>query len=302
MKGAGQGSCYGFEPVSELRFEYLRHGGGEQFAVDELPDEPDGPDGELVAEWTPIPERRVWAKLYADGPRYRLWVDGFGTFAVDPAAPSVGLPASDVDGVRREERLWGVPTMLCFLARGDVPLHAAAVDVGGEAVLLAAPGYFGKTTLAAGFDAAGYRVLAEDVSCIRFSPEPEVIPGPAMLRVRRDVAGSLELPGARAVAESGDRVHYSLDPARRGDSTPVPLRAIVLLRSGEDGIELERVPAAGALRDLWPLSFRLPSVEDRERCFDGIARLAASVRISNLVRPLTLDQLPRVVERIAADA
>jgi hypothetical protein len=297
-----QGSCYGFQPVSKLRFEYLRGGGGEPIAVAELGSEPNGGDGVLVSEWTPIPDRRVWARLYADGPRYRLWVDGFGTFAVDPQAPSVGLPAGEAGDVRREERLWGIPAMLCFLARGDLPLHAAAVDVGGEAILLAAPGYFGKTTLAAGFEAAGYRVLAEDVSCVRFSPELEVVPGPAMLRVRRDVAGSLELPGARAVAESGDRVHYSLDPARRGDSSPVPLRAIVLLRSAEDGIALEPVPAAGALRDLWPLSFRLPTVEDRERCFDGIARLAASVRISNLVRPLRLDELPRVVERVVADA
>jgi hypothetical protein len=195
-----------------------------------------------------------------------------------------------------------VPAMLCFVARGDLPLHAAALDVGGEAILLAAPGYFGKTTLAGGFDAAGYRVLSEDVSCLRFSPEPHVVPGPAMLRVRRDVAGSLELPGARAVAESGDRVHFSLDPGRRGDSTPVPLRAIVLLRRGEDGIALERVAAAHALRDLWPLSFRLPTAEDRARCFDGIARLAAQVRISNLTRPLKLDLLGRVVERIVADA
>ena len=168
--------------------------------------------------------------------------------------------------MRREERLWGVPTMLCFLARGDVPLHAAAVNVGGEAVLLAAPGYYGKTTLAAGFDAAGYRVLAEDVACIRFAPEPHVVPGPALLRVRGDVAESFDLPGARAVAESDNRVHFSLDPARRGDCTPVPLHAIVLLRKGEDGIALERVAAADTLRDLWLLSFRLPTLEDRDRC------------------------------------
>ena len=133
-------------------------------------------------------------------------------------------------------------------------------------------------------------------------PEPEVVPGPAMLRIRRDVAGSLDLPGARAVAESGDRVHFSLDPGRRGDSSPVPLRAIALLRKGEDGIALDTVPAAGALRDLWPLSFRLPTAEDRARCFDGIARLAAGVRIRNLVRPLKLDELERVVERIVSDA
>lgn len=302
MTGAVQGACYGFRPVSDLRFEYLRGGEGEPLAVDEVGEEPDGADGVLVSEWTPIPNRRLWARLYADGPRYRLWVDGYGTFAVDPQAPSVGLPAGNAAAVRREERLWGIPAMLCFLARGDLPLHAAAVDVGGEAVLLAAPGYFGKTTLAAGFDAAGYRVLSEDVSCVRFSPEPEVVPGPAMLRVRRDVADRLDLPRAREVAESDNRVHFSLDPDRRGDSSPVPMRAIVLLRRGEDGIVLDRVPAARALPDLWPLSFRLPTVEDRARCFDGLARLAACARIWNLVRPLRLDELGRVVQRVVDDA
>ena len=296
------GSCYGFRPVSTLAFEYLRGGEGESLAIYEHEAEPDGELGHLVTEWTPIPNRRLWARLYADGPRYLLWVEGYGSFAVDPDAPSVGLPTGAESAVRREERLWGVPTMLCFLRRGDLPLHAASVDIGGEAVLLAAPGYFGKTTLAAGFDAAGYRVLAEDVSCIRLSSEPAVVPGPAMLRVRQDVADRLVLPRARAIAESGDRVHFSLDPERRGDSSPVPLRAVVLLRSADDGIALERVPAAEALRDLWPLSFRSPTLEDRARCFDGIARLAASVRLWNLVRPLRIDELGRVVERIVADA
>jgi hypothetical protein len=302
VSDAVHGSCYGFRPVSTLAFEYLRGGEGESLAIYESDAEPDGELGHLVTEWTPIPNRRLWARLYADGARYLLWVEGYGSFAVDPDAPSVGLPTSGESAVRREERLWGVPTMLCFLRRGDLPLHAASVDVGGEAVLLAAPGYFGKTTLAAGFDAAGYRVLAEDVSCIRLSSEPAVVPGPAMLRVRHDVADRLVLPRARAIAESGDRVHFSLDPERRGDSSPVPLRAVVLLRSADDGIALERVPAAEALRDLWPLSFRLPTVRDRARCFDGIARLAASVRLWNLVRPLRIDELGRVVERIVADA
>jgi hypothetical protein len=303
MSGRQDGSCYGFRPVSTLAFQYLREGGGEAFAVYEHATEPDGEDGVLVTEWTPIPKRRLWARLYADGPRYRLWVEGYGSFAVDPAAPSVGLPTGVDDAVRREERLWGIPAMLCFLRRGDLPLHAAAVDVGGEAVLLAAPGYFGKTTLAAGFDAAGHRVLSEDVSCLRFSSdEAAVVPGPAMLRVREDVADQLELPRAEAVARSDNRIHFSLDRDRRGDSTPVPLRAVVLLRSADDGISLERVEARAALRDLWPLSFRLPTAADRTRCFEGITQLAASVRIWNLVRPLRIDTLGKVVEKIVADA
>jgi hypothetical protein len=296
------GSCYGFRPVSTLPFEYLREGEGESLAIYEHEAEPDSGSGHLVSEWTPVPNRRLWARLYAEGPRYRLWVEGYGAFAVDPQAPSVGLPVGGADAVRREERLWGIPAMLCFLRRGDLPLHAASVDIGGEAVLLAAPGYFGKTTLAAGFDAAGYRVLAEDVSCIRLSTEAAVVPGPAMLRVRHDVSDRVVLPGARAVAESDNRVHFSLDPERRGDSSPVPLRAVVLLRKADDGIALDRVHATVALRDLWPLSFRLPTAEDRARCFDGIAQLAASVRLWNLVRPLRFDELGRVVEKIVSDA
>ena len=303
MSGRRDGSCYGFRPVSALAFQYLRGGEGDDFVVYEHDAEPDGEDGVLVTEWTPIPHRRLWARLYADGPRYRLWVEGYGSFAVDPDTPSVGLPTGSDDDVRREERLWGIPAMLCFLRRGDLPLHAAAVDVGGEAVLLAAPGYFGKTTLAAGFDAAGYRVLSEDVSCLRFtSEEAAVVPGPAMLRVREDVADQLELPRASAVARSDNRIHFSLDPDRRGDSTQVPLRAVVLLRRSDEGVSLERVEATAALRDLWPLSFRLPTVEDRARCFDGITRLAASVRIWNLVRPLRIDALGKVVEKIVSDA
>jgi hypothetical protein len=303
MSGGPEGSCYGFRPVSSLSFEYLRGGEGESLDVYEHDSEPKGEDCVLVTEWTPIPNRRLWARLYADGPRYSLWVEGYGSFAVDPDAPSVGLPTGSDDAVRREERLWGIPAMLCFLRRGDLPLHAAAVDVGGEAVLLAAPGYFGKTTLSAGFDVAGYRVLSEDVSCLRLaSEEAAVVPGPAMLRVREDVADRLEIPRARAVARSDNRIHFSLDPDRRGDSTPVPLRAVVLLRRGDDGVSLERVEATASLRDLWPLSFRLPTVEDRARCFEGITELAARVRIWNLVRPLRIDALGKAVEKIVADA
>ena len=193
--------------------------------------------------------------------------------------------------------------MLCFLRRGDLPLHAAAVDVGGEAVLLAAPGYFGKTTLSAGFDAAGYRVLSEDVSCLRLAAEEAaVVPGPAMLRVREDVADRLELP-ARAPSPGATIASTSRStPTAAATRRRCRSARSSSLRRGDDGVSLERVEAAAALRDLWPLSFRLPTAEDRARCFEGITELAAGVRIWNLVRPLRIDALGKVVEKIVADA
>jgi hypothetical protein len=296
------GSCFGFRPVSDLDFEYLRDGDGDALEIRESDVAGAEDGGTLVGEWTPIPGKRSWARLYDEGKEYRLWVEGAGSFRIDTRTPSVEVPAGFETAVRREERLWGIPALLCLLARGDLPLHAAAVDVGGEAVLIAAPGYTGKTTLAAGFDAAGYRVLSEDLSCIRLGSTPAVIPGPAMLRIRRDVAGHLTLPGARDVAAGDDRVHYSLDPSRRGDCRPVPLRALVMPRPSHNGVALHRVSATDALRELWSLSFRLPGVEDRERSFQALTALADTVRVWNLARPLRLDDLDRVVATIAADA
>ena len=47
----------------ELRVPARRN--GEPFAVAELESETDEPEGDLVVEWTPIPNRRIWARLYA---------------------------------------------------------------------------------------------------------------------------------------------------------------------------------------------------------------------------------------------
>lgn len=297
------GACFGFRPVSDLAFVYLRNGAGEPLVIREHEDSGEDAGGTLIAEWTPIPQRRSWARLYQDNGGYRLWVERAGSFHVDPGAPSVDLPAGLESPIRREERLWGIPALLCFAERGDLALHAAAVEVSGEAILLAAPGYAGKTTLAAAFNAAGHRLLSEDSACIRFGSGPSLVPGPAMLRVRRDMAGRLDLPGARELAVGDDRVHFALDPARRGDCTPLSIRSVVFLRPGPDRLALEPLAPEEALRDLWALTWRLPGDDaDRRRCFESIVALADAVPVWNLSRELRLDTLPNIVERIVADA
>ena len=93
-----------------------------------------------------------------------FWVDGLGTYDVRPggALPRIVVPAG-ADPIGREERLWGIPAVLCFLARGDHSLHAGSVDLGGRAVAFGAPGRFGKTTLAAAF-------APPDIACWQRTP------------------------------------------------------------------------------------------------------------------------------------
>jgi hypothetical protein len=253
--------------------------------------------GRLLVEWLPRPERPFHGKLHASERGYQLWIEKIGWFLVQPDDPWIGIPEGG-DAVRREEHLWGVPTSLCLLQRGDLPLHAAAVEVGGGGVLFAAPGRFGKTTLAAAFLDAGHRLLAEDVSCLRLASGPVVVPGPAMLRVRRDVLAQFQPRNASIAGVSGDRVSFAVEDARRGDCTPVPLRAVILLREGPE-LRLERLSAADALRELWALSTRIPTEENRRQCFSVLGGVVAAVPCWWLSRPLSIDSLPGVVEAIA---
>lgn len=289
-----KGSCYGYEIRSELDFRYLRSGGGDPLEIAaEPPSEPS--TGELLREWSP-PLFPTHVRLYADDRGYRLWIDDAGWFGVDPETPRLTVPREG-DAVRREERIWGLPVVLCFVNRGDVPFHAACVEIAGQALLLAAPRRFGKTTLAAAFAREGFRVLAEDLTCLRTGSPPTVLPGPAMLRLRPDVADAFELRDATEVRRDEDRVHLSLQGGR-GTCDAVPLAGVVLLKIGDTAPRVEPVAGAEVVRDLWALSFNLPTDEDRERCFRAVARMAATTTTWNLTRRLRVEDLGTVVERL----
>jgi hypothetical protein len=290
------GACYGFEVRSTLPFSYLREGAGDPLEVTAPAADGETSGDRLLVEWLPTAGVPLEARLYSDGSSFRLWIGGGGWFSIHPESRRIEVPADG--GLRTEERLWGIPALLCFRARGDLPLHAAAVEVDGGAVLLAAPRTYGKTTMAAAFHRAGHRVLSEDTSCVRAGADAAIVPGPAMLRLRHDVAARLSPPRAERLGEDEDRVHYALhDP---GDCEPVPLRAVVFLDESPEAAGLEPVEQPEAIRDLWALSFRLPLEQDVADSFTGVVDLAAAVPSFRLRRPLDLDALDDHVALVAA--
>lgn len=289
------GACYGFGVTSSVPLEYLREGGGDPLEVVASDRSSHDHGDRRMLEWQPTQDQPLDAELWSNGVGFRLRIGSAGWFSVEPDVRRVEIPEDG--GLRAEERLWGIPIVLCYRARGDVPLHAAAVEVDGEAILLAAPRTYGKTTLAAAFHRAGHRVLSEDTSCLRLAPEPTVVPGPAMLRLRHDVAAALDLPRARRLAEDLDRVHYALDEP--GDCTPVPVRAVVLLDEGP-GDSLDSVDTPQAIRDLWALSFRIPTEEDVSGSFASMTDLASAVPVFRFYRSLQLDRLDDDVAAVLA--
>jgi hypothetical protein len=292
-------SCFGFRVRSRCPFKFLRAGGGhDAIEVVEASKPITADESTLLAEWTlHDPIRAVTARLYRVNGIFHFWTNDAAWYRVDPVARVIEMSTCH-DEIRREQRLWGVPTVLCFMERGDFGLHAAAVEVDGAAILLAAPGRHGKTTLALAFHRMGYRLLTEDTTCCRLESKPLLLPGPTSVRLRPDVFTGEPPVGTNIVSISNDRIHLVLDSNRAGDSVPVPLRALVFLRRAADEIIIEPVKASTALPDLWSLNFRLQTTIARSRSFSQLAQLASAVSLWNLHRPLAITNLDEVVSRI----
>jgi hypothetical protein len=291
-------SCYGFSIKSEIDLRYARHGATpEELAVVRLRgDEPVHEEPHILDWWTP---NGVAGRLFGGSRIYDFWAQGVGWYRIAPFDRTIEVPESP-NTVLRETHLWSVPSILTFTRLGDLSLHAAAMAHNGRAVIMGAPGRHGKTTLALALHAAGCRLLTEDVARIRFEVEPVMLPGPAVVRMRPDALR--EVPaGMTKVAVTETRINLEIDHDRRGNSEPVPLAAIVLLRIGEDNeLRLERVDSTAALRDLWALAFRIPQTDDRARAFQQLADLVAKVPVYDFQRPLTFESLPHVVSKLMA--
>lgn len=289
------GSCHGYGVRSELTFRTLRSGGGTPLQVNEVADL--APEGELLSTWRPRPGNPFHGRLLKDGSRYAFWASDAGWYLVDPSQPSITVEKRDNE-LRRELRLFGVPVALCTFEQGDISVHASAIEIDGQGVLLAGPSRYGKTTLAAGFLRAGHRLLSEDTSRCSASGPPTVFPGPSVLRLRSDVARRLEIRTAPPAESEDDRVPLIVDERWRGDGVAVPLRAIILLDHGGEPATLRSVPSMEALRDILALTFRLPTEGYGAACFSRVADLMAKVETLRLHRRMTIQSLDEVVSLV----
>ena len=133
---------------------------------------------------------------------------------------------------------------------------------------------------------------------MRLNPVPQVVPGPALLRLRHDIAERWRPKGAYEVGVDADRVHLAIDVDRRGDCEPVPLGAVVLLQGGAEQIEITRLRSAEALAGLYDLQFQLSNAAALRQGFAAAAAVARSVPIYSLRRPMNLEWLDRTVARL----
>ena len=187
--------------------------------------------------------------------------------------------------------------LVLFLAarRGRVPLHAAAIECAGLAILLMGPSGAGKSSLALAADRAGWTVLAEDTVFVQRESSFKVrgLPGPAHLLP----CDSGEL--SAGVRFRNGKLKQAIPLRNSQPGWLVASRATVCLLDRGEAVGLDRVEPFEALRQMGRLESGFDLLADDIRAVsellarDGAWRLTLSTNPAEAIECLA-DNLPRL--------
>lgn len=281
------GSLYGFEVKSDLPLRRLNAATGTrgELVVETAGAQLVPPAGEPAGSLVGADGQRWFASYELDGGDCLLQMPPTGSFLLEPASGRIVVDSAVGDAGLLEHRI--VSSAICTLLsiRGDLALHAAAVEVDARAIVFCGPSLRGKSTLARALGEAGCRLLGEDGIAIELGER-----------------GPIAHSGARGVrmrSRDGDgwqRTVLLEDPGR-GEARPRPVATVVLL--GERGAEFEVEPLepARALTLLTPNLIHSGGRAAIAGAFQRLAMLLGTVPALQISLPDDLDALPQTCQR-----
>jgi hypothetical protein len=268
------------------------------------------PDGAPVRYRTPASESQPNDNLvvhefaegflmrYADGTEFHVSRDGHRVWGTWPRESTLADTETYLLGpvLGFAQRLMGV---LC--------LHASAVVVDGAAVALCGPAGSGKSTTAGAFAAAGYGVMADDMTAIRMDGDtPFALPAYDHLRLWEDgerilLGRSGRLPQLTPTWDK--RVLRLRGQGWRFHESPAPLAAVCLLAPREGAARAPRTetPMPGdafvAIAANSYANYLLDARMRREE-FTSITALLTGVRVLRVIPPGDPSRIGALVEAI----
>ncbi|WP_424016469.1 hypothetical protein ACOZ4N_11230 [Halorientalis pallida] len=185
--------------------------------------------------------------------------------------------------------------------RGTLLLHASAVATDDGAVVFLGDVGAGKSTTATAFEAAGHRLLDDDIVPIRFREEtPVVAPGIPQLKLSPEVADTLDVDVAGEPRDDG-KLYVRVDSATGRDW--VPLRCCFVLTKGPE-LSVRPVPPRDRFVVLVDNTYTASLLDETEAMpehFRRCARLIETTPLRELRRPQRLTALPDLVETVVED-
>jgi hypothetical protein len=204
----------------------------------------------------------------------------------------------------------GQALSFALVKQGFEPLHATAVIVEDEAVVFLGGNGFGKSTLAACFLEAGYRLLTDDLLILRESPDGVLAyPGPSRIKLFPDIARRFvgHAFGHVPMNSGTDKLILPIDEPLRC-TVPVALRAIYALEDPDEvcrseSATIEALSTRAAFLELVKGTFnrRLVTPARLHRQCSGMASLAERIAVRKLRHSWEIDRLRDVRGIVLAD-
>lgn len=243
-----------------------------------------------------------------------LTIDGIATYRVPDARTIEVLPAPGADWGDVRLYLLGTAMGMLLHRRGDLPLHANSMVVGGKAWAFLGESGSGKSTLAASLMRDGHSLLADDVCVVRTQEDggPTVFAGVPRMRLWEDAAiHAGHEPDNLQLVVPGDPAYRKFDVPlpESSDVDSAPLQVLCLLGWGEDW-QVEDVEGATMVEALFAHSYRgeyVGTLGDPMRHWEQCIALAQQVRMFRYARPrdqslmdrYNRDAVGAIIERLA---
>lgn len=246
----------------------------------------------------PIIRERWWQ---ASATATRIEIEGVAVYLVEEGCRIRIQPAEGADPAEVRLFLLGSVMGALLYQRGIFPLHGSAVETPWGAMVFAGPSGIGKSTLAAHFHRAGYRLLADDVCAITLdsSGMPQVLPAFPQMRLKMDAVGRLY--GGNIPATSSQNVDKVVVPLGEGHApAPVTLRAIhVVTDAGNGSPSLASLSGFDSIRwldDNLSRPHLLQGPQNKGRLLRLVAEIAQRVEVLQLSLPRDAKRLDSLVQ------
>ena len=308
---------YGIALHSDYCLDLPTHGSGDIGRIDlpqielpriELRNAPPSCFSDAQHELITEQDSDSWSRFATlpDNSTYVRW-EGVGEFLV--SACGHHIQARQFEEASQESfhvYLLGQALSFALVNCGLEPLHATTVVVNGEAVAFLGESGFGKSTLAACFLQAGYRMLTDDLLILNKDAGTFIAyPGPLRIKLYPHLAHRFLGRASNGVAMNSETRKLILPlSGDRVSLAPAPLRALYTLAapsemSRKQPIRISVLPPREGFMALVKNTFnsRIVHPARLERQFKQMTRLASVVPVKELSYPRVLADLPKVRTR-----